>query len=396
MGWRACVLIALLVVLAACRPAAHTVEPAAGAASTGTARPSPTGNLFLAASLTPSVSAASPTPAPPTSTPMPPSPTPDPPTATPLPPTPTPVPPTATPSVRQAASWFDHTTILGAYGRAFGVAPILGRLGMYANIDAMASDMARFAAQIRAVNGGKRILTEIHLIYALAMPCSAGTDCLSYFEAMDQDLVTGYITPARQRGWLVFLDTQLGRSDPLSQVKRMIARGYLAYDNVEVALDPEFHVVESGQERPGIPIGTITARQVNDVQALLDEYVRTHDLPHKKILIVHQFGDKMVGDGVPFMIQDKEQLRVYPNVDLVIVADGFGSPDSKISKYNKMTDARVYPFIRFRGIKLFPPNPYEQAGHYDRPELTFRQVFGLDPTPGQLRVLDPPDLVIMN
>src|SRR5579883_693601 len=119
-------------------------------------------------------------------------------------------------------------------------------------------------------------------------------------------------------------------------------------------------------------------------------------LPHKKILIVHQFGDKMVGDGVPFMIQDKEQLRVYPNVDLVIVADGFGSPDSKISKYNKMTDARVYPFIRFRGIKLFPPNPYEQAGHYDRPELTFRQVFGLDPTPGQLRVLDPPDLVIMN
>ncbi|MBX6773339.1 MAG: hypothetical protein IRY83_16585, partial [Chloroflexi bacterium] len=92
MGWRACILIVLLTVLAACGPAANAVEPAAGAASTGTARPSPTGNPFLAASLTPSVSAASPTPAPPTSTPIPPSPTPAPPTATPLPPTPTPIP----------------------------------------------------------------------------------------------------------------------------------------------------------------------------------------------------------------------------------------------------------------------------------------------------------------
>ncbi len=388
-------LVAALALMAACQaaqpadpttPARQPTTTAAtrGASTSGTQTPDP----FLAQ--TPVA-----TPIPPTPTPVPPTATPIPPTDTPIPPTPTPVPPTATPTPSQAVSWLSNATLLGAYGRAFGVAPILGRLGMYDNITEMATDMDKFAAEIRTVNDGKKVLTEIHLIYALAMPCQANDECLLYLEALDSNLVEHYIKPAQQRGWLVVLDTQLGRSDPVTQINRMIEKGYLKYDNVEVALDPEFHVVP-GHLTPGIPVGTITAQQVNDAQALLDAYVQKEHLPHKKILIVHQFGDKMVNDGVPFMIQNKTDVRVFPNVDLVIVADGFGGPDSKISKYDKMTDSTVYPFIRFRGIKLFPPNPYELAGHYDKPMLTFRQVWGLDPTPGKLRATAPPDVVIMN
>ena len=89
-------------------------------------------------------------------------------------------------------------------------------------------------------------------------------------------------------------------------------------------------------------------------------------------------------------------MRAYPNVDLVIVADGFGPPDTKVVKYNRMTDSKVYPFIEFRGIKLFPPNAYEMAGHYDKPELTFRQVYGMDPTPQKERVQFAPDVIIIN
>jgi hypothetical protein len=306
---------------------------------------------------------------------------------------------TATPSPATtgsgAASWLANATILGFYGRAFGVAPILGRVGGYANIDDMAKDVATWSAEVSAVNGGKPIIPEIHLIYALAIPCSADDDCLSYFEGADPHLVDDYIKPAQARGWQVFLDTQLGRSDPLTQVKRMIDKGYLQYDNVEVALDPEFHVYP-GHLTPGIPVGTIEASQVNDVQALLDSYVQQQHLPHRKVLVVHQFGDKNVGDGVPYMIGDKNDLRTYPNVDLVITADGFGSADAKVSKYNLMLDSKVYPFIQLRGIKLFPPNPYEQAGHYDKPQLTFRQVYGLDPTPGKAKIAVPPNLIIIN
>jgi hypothetical protein len=367
-------------------------------AAAPTAVPSPTTEVFLQPPPTavPPSPTLVPTPVPPTSTPLPPTATLVPPTETPAPPSATPVPPTTTPITGTAVSWFDNgSTVLGFYGRAFGVAPILGRLGGYNTMDDMAKDMDGWSAKVRAANGDKPIIPEIHLIYALAIPCSPNDDCLLYFEGMDSHLVDNYIKPAQARGWQVFLDTQMGRSDPVTQVKRMIDKGYLQYDNVEVALDPEFHVYP-GHLLPGIPVGVLEAQQVNDAQALLDDYVQKQHLAHRKILVIHQFGDKLINDGVPYMIQNKSEVKTYANVDLVITADGFGGPDSKIVKYNKMTDSTVYPFVHLRGIKLFPPNPYEHAGHYDNPQLTFRQVYGLDPTPGKAKADVGPNLIIIN
>jgi hypothetical protein len=392
-GW-----LILSILLAACASAAPP-PPATSAPPTVVAA----SDAFLAPSATvPPPTAVPPTLAPPTATPVPPTATivlptdtPVPPTATLAPPTATALPPSPTPDQATGQSWIANATILGFYGRAWGVAPILGRLGGYQNANEMAADVATFSAGIAPLNGGKPIIPEMHLIYALAVPCSGNSDCLSYLDDTGANLVTDYIEPAQQRGWLVFLDTQLGRSDPVAQVQRMIAKGYLKYDNVEVALDPEFHVVP-GHLTPGIPVGTIEAEQVNQVQQILDDYVQQQHLPHRKLLVVHQFGDPLVGDGVPFMIQNKTDVKDYPNVDLVITADGFGSPDAKVSKYNKMTDATAYPFIKYRGLKLFPPNPYEHAGHYDRPMLTWRQVYGLDPTPGHEYIKDPPNLIIIN
>lgn len=352
----------------------------------------PTQSAFLQVTIAPSWTATPPVP---TATPPPPTATSIPPTSTPVPPTATPIPPTATATPVHPLSWMSDATILGMYGRAWGVAPILGRLGMYQNADQMAVDVNKFSKEIEAVNGRKPVIAEIHLIYALAVPCSGNDVCLSYLDDVDPHLVQDYIVPAQKRGWLVFLDTQLGRSDPVSQIKRMIAKGYLKYDNVEVALDPEFHVVP-GHLTPGIPVGTIEASQVNAAQQLLSNYVKQEHLAHDKILVVHQFGDQNINDGVPFMIQNKKAVRDYPNVNLVIMADGFGPPNTKVDKYNLMTDPKVYPFIHYRGIKLFPPNPYEHAGHYDQPMLTFRQVFGLDPTPGKDRMQEPPNMIIMN
>lgn len=362
----------------------------ASRAPLGTTAGTPVGAANAAAG-----AASTPTDAPPTATPEPPTPTPVPPTPTPVPPTATPVPPTATPTPAVAQSWLTDTTYLGFYGRAFGVAPILGRLGFYQNIDDMAKDVEKWSAEVKTVNGGKKIIPEIHLIYALAIPCEGQDNCLLYLEGQDKDIVGHYIKPAADRGWQVVLDDQLGRSDPVTEVQRMIDKGYLKYDNVQVALDPEFHV-HPGRLTPGIPVGVVEADQLNAAQKLLDDYVQKEHLPHKKILMVHQFGDKNVNDGVPFMIQNKENVKVYPNVDLVIVADGFGAPGTKVVKYNKMLDSKVYPFIRWRGLKIFPPNPYEKAGHYDRPMLTWRQIWGLDPTPDKARVEVPPDVIIIN
>jgi hypothetical protein len=131
------------------------------------------------------------------------------------------------------------------------------------------------------------------------------------------------------------------------------------------------------------------------VQALLDEYVRKNGLKHKKILMVHQFGDANVDDGIPFMIRDKKRTKTYPNVDLVFCADGFGSPDAKIIKYNLMTDPEVYPFIKYRSIKLFIDHPEADPTRIDTPTTTFRMCFGLDPTPGGTKAKHKPDIIVI-
>ena len=294
------------------------------------------------------------------------------------------------PGTGTAVGLLETHSLFTVYGRGFGVAPILGKLGAYQNFDMMAADTQGMVKQI-AADGGKPVVEGVHLIYGLATPCTGKGDCLAY---LGKSIVSQYIEPAAKRGWVVVLDTQLGRSDPVTQVRRMIDAGYLKYDNVHVAMDPEFHSVP-GHETPGIPIGTISAEQVNEVQRILDEYVRSEHLRTKKILIVHQFGDAAVHDGVPFMIRDKQSVREFPNVELAIVMDGLGTPTMKVHKYNLITSSRVYPFLHFRGIKVFYPNKWEKHGHFDKPPLTIEEVFGLKPVFGKLRVDAKPNVVII-
>jgi hypothetical protein len=294
----------------------------------------------------------------------------------------------------QATSVLSENTLFTVYGRAFDRAPILGRLGTYKSFDDMQKDIEPWISGITKRHDKKGVIPAVHLIYAMAIPCKPKDDCLLYLEGSVKDLVGTYIEPAAKRGWMVVLDTQIGKSNPVQQVKRIIDKGYLKHENVIVALDPEFHV-RPGRERPGIPIGTITASQVNEVQELLDSYVREQKLSKKKTLIVHQFGDRNVNDGVPFMIEDKKDLKAYENVDLVIDMDGLGKQAVKVIKYNKITDSKVYPFIKFRAIKIFFPNKWEKHGHFDDPPLNLDQLFGLKPVPGGAKMQVKPDVLII-
>jgi hypothetical protein len=302
--------------------------------------------------------------------------------------------PTTTPTPEKRGTVLEDGTLLTIYGRGFGIAPILGLLGGYKGFDDMERDVQkRFYPGIKANNGGKPIVPVVHLIYALAMPCVPNDDCLLYLEGAKVDLVKDYIEPAQKRGWEVILDSQLGRSDPVTQVKRMIDKGYLKYENVHVALDPEFHSYPNRQT-PGIPVGQIEAAQINEAQQILDEYVRKQGLKRRKMLMVHQFGDPEVNDGVPNMIQNKKTLKTFPTIDLVLDADGFGGADSKASKYNQMLNEKVYPFIQFRGLKLFTPNG-EAPNHYDKPQMEWEAVFGKKDTPGGIRIRSAPNVVVI-
>jgi hypothetical protein len=294
----------------------------------------------------------------------------------------------------KTVSLLARNTLFTVYGRAFNFAPILGHLGTYKSIEDMDKDVQPWIQGIDRRNDGKGVIPAIHLIYAMAIPCKPNDDCLLYLEGMVKDIVGTYIQPAAKRSWMVVLDTQVGKSDPVEQVKRIIDKGYLKYENVVVAIDPEFHV-HQGREVPGIPIGVIRASQINEVQQMLDDYVRAHNQTRKKILIVHQFGDPNVNDGVPFMIQNKNDLKTYDNVDLVIDMDGFGEQAVKVTKYNKITDSKKYPIIKYRGIKVFFPNQWEHHGHYDKPPMNLDQIFGLEPAKAGPKMHAKPDVLII-
>jgi hypothetical protein len=90
-------------------------------------------------------------------------------------------------------------------------------------------------------------------------------------------------------------------------------------------------------------------------------------------------------------------LTNVPHVDPVIMADGFGDPGTKVYVYDALFGKGTPP-LPWHGIKLFFPNPYEQAGHGDNPMMTWPQVFGrtsayFDYTGKNYWVRPPPNIV---
>ncbi len=281
--------------------------------------------------------------------------------------------------------------MLTVYGRSFGVAPILGMLGALNSFDELEQGVAPWVNAMSELADAP-VTVAPHLIYGLARPCQSDDDsCMIFLDASGVNLIEDYIKPAADRDMAVILDTQIGRLSPTYFIQRMIDAGYLAYPNVHVALDPEF-ATQPDQDMPGHPIGTLSAYSINQAQALLASYVREEGLSHKKVLIVHQFVDE-VSDSWS-MVPRKQEIEIYPEVELVFDADGFGSPNAKVHKYNAITDPTAYPQLEWRGIKIFQHNPHAPR-FSDTPVMTPRQIYGLDPTPAGWRIWAPPHLVVV-
>jgi hypothetical protein len=141
-------------------------------------------------------------------------------------------------------------------------------------------------------------------------------------------------------------------------------------------------------------VGQLDARDINKAMELVDQHARQVGLKRKKMFMLHQFGDPEVDDGVPYMILNKKELKPPATIDLVIDADGFGGPDAKASKYNRMLDNAPYPFIQYRALKLFLPNP-EAPNHYDKPQMEWPAVFGKKDTPGGHRIRWAPNVIVI-
>ncbi len=201
----------------------------------------------------------------------------------------------------------------------------LGILGEFTPEDA-AARVRDEATIYDRVNGDRGAVPALDLIFEQVQ--SEATDNGLYLRYLDPGTVETYLDVVHQFHEQLILDLQIGRSDPLTEVR--LLEPFLRDPSVHVAIDPEYAVGPDG-----VPLqtpGSITGGQINDVQDYLASIVAQGNLP-PKMLIIHQYLDGTVVDG--------DTVRDTPGVSLVLNMDAFGDLTRKVEKY-RMFSTRSY------------------------------------------------------
>jgi hypothetical protein len=269
-------------------------------------------------------------------------------------------------SLRELPSGYNM--IVALYGRPH--TKTLGTLGQQPLAQTIDKAKAKAKLYVYAWGSGKHVRPGFDLIYEMASS-SPGKDG-KYVIRLSEKVLQEYISAAQEHGIAVFIDVQLGKRTPAQSVKPLLK--YLKYDNVHIAVDPEFSV-DDLSVRPGKKIGSITGPQINAVQDMMRDYIKANGIQDDKILLVHMFTEHMV--------TQKKAIRYTDRIHLVMHLDGHGSPALKIKTYNGLyTDARASMVVG--GFKVF----YKQ----DKPMMTPKQVLGLEPV-GNKKVKDMPRVI---
>jgi hypothetical protein len=243
--------------------------------------------------------------------------------------------------------------IVAFYGKP-GAAS-MGILGEYSK-EQLSPLLEGYARLYDEANGPIGIVPAFYIIYGTCWPGGE-------IGILSRSIVESYIEFAAERGWMVFLDHQLGKYGVEESVKSMLP--FLRYPNVHLAIDPEWRTLKPMEE-----IGYISGAELNEAQRIVDEYLRESDLPGTRMLVVHQFRSTM--------IRDQASVRSgFERVVLVHTADGFGSPSLK--KYTYAYNARAMN-MPVKGFKLFLESKVKGAG-WDKPLMRPDEVLALDPVP---------------
>ncbi len=256
------------------------------------------------------------------------------------------------PMVARRDGVLPHHRVIAFYGN-----PLSTRMGILGEIppDQMMAQLERVAAEWTAADSAMPARPALHLIITVAQP-APGRDGM-YRLRHGNALIQRVADWAEPRGWLLFLDIQVGRSTVAKEIEWLIP--WLRKPYVHLGIDPEFAMPSDGI--PGRRIGSIDAGDVNDAVDLLAQLVSEGGLP-PKMLVVHRFTEKM--------LTNEQQIRMDPRVQVVIHMDGFGAPGLKRSIYDLLVTRRP---LQYAGLKLFYKN--------DKPMMTLAEILSLRPLP---------------
>jgi hypothetical protein len=170
---------------------------------------------------------------------------------------------------------------------------------------------------------------------------------------------------AKEINAIVFIDVQIGLSRLQDEIP--LFEKYLSLPNVHLGIDPEFAMLGKGGKKPGTVIGTLDASDINWVGDYLASLVKKNNLP-PKIFMIHRF--------TKGMITGYSQIKLRPELQVVIDMDGWGPPDLKKGTYRYWINEQP---VQFTGFKLFYVNDVEKSGQKEM--MTREQVLGLRPKP---------------
>ena len=205
------------------------------------------------------------------------------------------------------------------------------------------------------------VLAALHYIAVVASG-TKGKDG-KFRTRMPHKQIDSVLTIAKMRKhMIVFLDIQVGLSTIEQELPRL--EKYLKLPFVHLGIDPEFSMKNG--KRPSTSIGTFDASDVNYCSNYLAKLVRDNHLT-PKVFIVHRFTQRM--------ITNYRNIKLHPEVQIVMNMDGWGEPSLKKGSY--------YFFIykepvQFTGFKLFYINDLKKAPNH---MMTPEEIMKFKPVP---------------
>lgn len=240
--------------------------------------------------------------------------------------------------------------VVAYYGNLFSKnMGILGELPKAEMIKKLMSEVEKW----KKADTTTPVIPALHYI-AVTAQASPGNDGM-YRARMPFHQIDTIIRWAKEIKGLTFIDVQVGHSNVKTEVEKF--KDYFKRPDFHLGIDPEFSM--KGGEKPGTVIGSFTAADINDAIDILAAAVKENNLP-PKILVVHRFTHDMVADY--------KNIKLVPEVQVVIDMDGWGGKELKAGTWQRYIYNEP---VQFTGFKLFYKNDLKRGkgGMYSPAEL---------------------------
>ena len=259
-----------------------------------------------------------------------------------------------------AGALLPFNRIVAYYGNLYSNK--MGALGKWPK-EEMIKNLLKEVEKWNKVDSTTPAIPALHYI-AVTAQGSAGKDGKWRFR-MPHHQIDTILNWAKEINAQVFIDVQVGLSDVQTEVP--LFEKYLALPNVHFGIDPEFAMNSKGGKKPGSVIGSLDAKDLNWIADYLAGIVKKNNLP-PKMFMIHRFTKGMVTNA--------NQIKLHPELQIVMDMDGWGPPDLKKGTYKHWIQNEP---VQFTGFKLFYVNDTEKSGRKEM--MNYEDILKLTPKP---------------